>query len=210
MAADQRETAMFLLIDNYDSFTFNLVQAFSKGGLTPQVRKNDDPELPALAQSGTLTMVCISPGPGNPAGAGLCLEFLDRLPRHVPVLGVCLGHQVLGAYAGAAVEVGPRIMHGKASRVVHQGTGLFEGVCSPMTVGRYHSLVVRAEQCPGTLEVLAVTDAAADDGCVMAMRYRDRPWMGVQFHPESVLTPQGETLLQNFCRMATACTAGAV
>ncbi|MFV0422024.1 anthranilate synthase component II [Oleidesulfovibrio sp.] len=195
---------MFLLIDNYDSFTFNLVQAFYKAGLNPEVRKNDDFELLSLATDDRLSMVCISPGPSHPVNAGQCLQFLDLLPKHIPVLGVCLGHQVLGAYAGATVEVGPRIMHGKSSLVMHDGSELFAGLPAPMTVGRYHSLTVRAEEKPDLLEITATSDPLTDDGTVMAMRYRDRPWMGVQFHPESVLTPEGETLLANFCRMATA------
>lgn len=187
---------MFLLIDNYDSFTFNLVQAFQKNGLNPQVYKNDDPAILDLATSGTLDMVCISPGPSHPENAGLCLEFLARLPKEIPVLGVCLGHQILGHFAGATVEVGPRIMHGKSSYIEHDATGLFAGVSSPMQIGRYHSLIVRAEESD-LLEVTAELNET-DRREVMAMRYTDRPWVGVQFHPESVLTPEGETLLANF------------
>lgn len=189
---------MFLLIDNYDSFTFNLVQAFQKIGKDPVVYKNDDPRILDLAESGTLEMVCISPGPSNPQNAGLCLEFLKRLPTTIPVLGVCLGHQILGHFAGASVVIGPRIMHGKSSMLEHDGTGLFAGVASPMQIGRYHSLVVNVHEAPELLEATSCT--TTDDGVieVMSLRYKDRPWVGVQFHPESVLTPEGEALLANF------------
>lgn len=189
---------MFLLIDNYDSFTFNLVQAFQKTGKNPEVYKNDDPRILELAESGTLEMVCISPGPSNPQNAGLCLEFLKRLPVHVPVLGVCLGHQILGHFAGASVVIGPRIMHGKSSMLEHDGTGMFANIASPMQIGRYHSLIVNALEAPELLE--STSQVQTDDGQVevMSLRYTDRPWVGVQFHPESVLTPEGETLLANF------------
>jgi len=185
---------MFLLIDNFDSFTFNLVQAFYKLGRDPKVYRNDRVELLELAESGKIETVCISPGPSHPVNAGLCLEFLRLLDPKIPVLGVCLGHQVLGHFAGATVDVGPRIMHGKTSLIAHSEKGLFSGLPNPMQVGRYHSLIVRAEE---RQDLLAV-DAAADQGEVMAISYKDRPWVGVQFHPESVLTPEGEKLLGNF------------
>ncbi len=187
---------MFLLIDNYDSFTYNLVQAFYALGHTPRVLRNDDPAVLEAATNPDLSMVCISPGPGHPANAGLCPEFLNRLDPRVPVLGVCLGHQLLGLHAGARVEVGPCIMHGKQSEIVHDGTGLFSGLPNPMKVGRYHSLVVRADEDAANPR-FTVT-ARAPEGEVMALRYNDRPWVGVQFHPESVLTPEGLRLLGNF------------
>jgi len=182
---------MFLLIDNYDSFTYNLVQAFDALGHEPVVRYNDDPALLELAVHPDLKMVCISPGPSDPAHAGHCLEFLSRLPHHVPVLGVCLGHQILGAHAGAEVVRAPYIMHGKTSEIVHDGMGLFKGLDNPMLVGRYHSLLVKDH--PGFQ-----VNARGPEGEVMALRYHDRPWVGVQFHPESVLTPKGQKLLENF------------
>ncbi|MCA1943751.1 MAG: aminodeoxychorismate/anthranilate synthase component II [Desulfovibrio sp.] len=185
---------MFLLIDNFDSFTYNLVQAFQKIGLEPTVVRNDRPELLALATSPEVQMVCISPGPSHPVNAGLCLQFLERLPRTTPVLGVCLGHQILGHFAGATVNVGHRIMHGKTSPIRHNNKGLFAGLPNPFEVGRYHSLLVRAEEAPDLLEVTATTD----EGEVMGLRYKDRPWAGVQFHPESILTPDGPQLLANF------------
>ncbi len=187
---------MFLLIDNYDSFTYNLVQAFYALGHTPRVLHNDDPAVLEAATDPRLRMVCISPGPGHPAHAGLCTEFLKRLDPAIPVLGVCLGHQLLALHAGARVEVGPCIMHGKQSEIVHDGTGLFSGLPNPMKVGRYHSLVARADEDAPNAR-FTVT-ARAPEGEVMALRYNDRPWVGVQFHPESVLTPEGLRLLGNF------------
>ncbi|MEG1508475.1 MAG: anthranilate phosphoribosyltransferase [Akkermansia sp.] len=187
---------MFLLIDNYDSFTYNLVQAFYGLGRTPVVMTNDDPRLLDLATDPTLQEVCISPGPSNPEKAGLCLEFLKRLPTHIPVLGVCLGHQILGHFAGAEVARAPYVMHGKCSEIVHDGMGLFAGLPNPMKVGRYHSLVVISqEESPNSL--FSVT-ARGPEGEVMALRYNDRPWVGIQFHPESILTPDGITLLSHF------------
>ena len=187
---------MFLLIDNYDSFTYNLVQAFYALGHTPVVVKNDDPRLLEMAQDPALKMVCLSPGPGHPSEAGYCLEFLRILDPKIPVLGVCLGHQTLGMFAGAEVVVGPCIMHGKASDIVHDGTGLFKGLPNPMRVGRYHSLVVRTDK-DDTHSKFTVT-AHGPEGEIMALRYKDRPWVGVQFHPESILTPEGLRLLANF------------
>lgn len=187
---------MFLLIDNYDSFTYNLVQAFHALGHTPVVVKNDDPRLPDMAQDPSLNMVCLSPGPGHPKDAGYCMEVLRLLDPKIPVLGVCLGHQALGLAAGAEVAVGPCIMHGKASEIVHDGTGLFRGLPNPMRVGRYHSLVVR-QDADESRSPFTVT-AHGPEGEIMALRYRDRPWVGVQFHPESILTPEGLRLLGNF------------
>jgi anthranilate synthase component 2 len=185
---------MFLLIDNFDSFTFNLVQAFQQLGADPQVIRNDREEVLELATNGKLERVCLSPGPSNPENAGYCLEFLARLPKDIPVLGVCLGHQTLGHFAGAPVQRAARIMHGKTSMVYHEGKGIFAGVDSPFEVCRYHSLIVPAEQAPDLLEVTARTDQ--DE--IMGLQYTDRPWHGVQFHPESILTPDGPKLLQNF------------
>lgn len=187
---------MFLLIDNYDSFTYNLVQAFYALGHEPVVLRNDDPAILDMAADPALEMVCISPGPGHPSQTGFCPEFLCRLPHHVPVLGVCLGHQLLGLHAGARVDVGPCIMHGKQSEIVHDGSGLFEGLPNPMKVARYHSLVVHAGEGEGN--ALFTVTARAPEGEVMALQYRDRPWVGVQFHPESILTPDGLRLLGNF------------
>lgn len=196
---------MFLLIDNYDSFTYNLVQAFAQQGRKPVVVKNDDPGLVAMGADPSLSMVCLSPGPGRPEEAGRCLEFLERLPASVPVLGVCLGHQILGLHAGARVRVADRIMHGKQSRIAHCGAGIFADLPQNMLVGRYHSLLVEAADCPDTLRVTAETA----EGEVMGIAFVDRPWVGIQFHPESVLTPEGMRMLANFPQALSEDAAGA-
>lgn len=187
---------MFLFIDNYDSFSYNIVQYFQQLGQSPTVITNDNPKLLELANSPELEAVILSPGPSTPRNAGYCLEFLRRLPRHIPVLGICLGHQCLGYFAGCPVVRGTKVMHGKTSNIEHDGTGLYRGVSSPMQIGRYHSLVVR---CPDDHPLIDVT-ARDEDGEVMSLRFKDRPWVGVQYHPESILTPQGMRLLQNFPR----------
>ncbi|MDR2140360.1 MAG: anthranilate phosphoribosyltransferase [Deltaproteobacteria bacterium] len=190
---------MLLLVDNYDSFTYNLAQAFQGLGQDPEVVRNDVPGLLDLAEREDLTKVCLSPGPGRPKTAGLCLEFLERLakrPKPIPVLGVCLGHQVLGEFAGASVVVADRVMHGRVSTITHNQEGLFAGLPQNMAVGRYHSLLV-TEPTPGTRHSFQVT-ARTPENEIMALAYDAWPWAGVQFHPESVLTPQGRNLLANF------------
>jgi len=189
---------MFLLIDNFDSFTFNLVQAFQQLGKDPVVMRNNEPEILKLAESGELSMVCISPGPSTPDNTGLCLPFLEKLDPQVPVLGVCLGHQVLGHFAGAPVTVAGRIMHGKTSTLRHTGQGLFKDMPQDMEVGRYHSLLVRMDQAGDEVKKRLTVTAWTDQDEVMGLAYNDRPWVGVQFHPESVLTPDGQTLLSRF------------
>ncbi|MDR0339246.1 MAG: anthranilate phosphoribosyltransferase [Desulfovibrio sp.] len=191
---------MFLIIDNYDSFTYNLVQAFHGLGVTPKLLRNDDPALLSLAGDPSLEAVCLSPGPGHPDKAGLCLDFLAALPQSVPVLGVCLGHQVLARFAGLEVSVARNIVHGKASDITHDGRGLFRGLPSPMRVGRYHSLLALA----GDDERRVRVTARSPEGEIMAIAYGDRPWYGVQFHPESVLTPDGVRLLGNFIALRDA------
>jgi anthranilate synthase/phosphoribosyltransferase len=191
---------MFLLIDNYDSFTYNLAQLFQSLGHPPLVKKNDDPEILRLAQDPALRRVCISPGPGEPSQAGLSAQFLqimDGARPDIPILGVCLGHQLLGVFGGGAIYIAEQIMHGKVSLISHDRQGLFAGLPDPLAAGRYHSLLVR----PAPDSRFKVT-ARSEAGEVMALSYRDRPWTGVQFHPESVLTPQGAGLLVNFCRPA--------
>ena len=190
---------MFLLIDNFDSFTFNVVQAFQQCGHDPVVLKNDDPKILELAASGKLEKVCISPGPSNPTNAGLCLDFLKLLPKEIPVFGVCLGYQALGqVYGGKVVRAG-RIMHGKTSPIHHEGKGAFAGLPTPFEATRYHSLVVEKTSVPDCLEATAWTEN--DDGSVeelMGLRHREYPVEGVQFHPESILTQNGHALLKNF------------
>ncbi|RQD58764.1 MAG: aminodeoxychorismate/anthranilate synthase component II [Desulfonatronovibrio sp. MSAO_Bac4] len=189
---------MILLIDNYDSFTFNLVQVLQKAGADPVVVRNNDTFIFEAMEVG-LEAVIISPGPSRPENAGLCLEFLGKLSPEVPVLGVCLGHQTLGHFSGARVQVADRIMHGKTSMVFHENKGVFKDIPSPFEVCRYHSLlVVPDEDC--SFEVTAQTER----GEIMGLEYFDRPWMGVQFHPESILTPMGPKIVENFLEIVAA------
>jgi anthranilate synthase/phosphoribosyltransferase len=170
-------------------------------GEVPYIVRNDSPELLDLASSDKLTKVCLSPGPGHPSKAGLCLRFLDKLvkqEKHVPLLGVCLGHQVLGEFSGSPVVVASRVMHGKVSSIEHSGEGIFYGLPQGMKVGRYHSLLV-TEPNSNSDYPFTVT-ARSEEGEIMALKYNKLPWNGVQFHPESVLTPEGRDLLLNFLK----------
>ncbi|MCC5793762.1 MAG: aminodeoxychorismate/anthranilate synthase component II [Chromatiales bacterium] len=182
-----------LLIDNYDSFTYNLVQAFLVLGAEVEVHRNDQVTVEqALAFSPT--HLCISPGPGRPGDAGVSLAMIDAFAGRVPVLGVCLGHQVLVTWAGGRVVAAERLMHGKTSPVTHDGRTIYRGLSNPFQAGRYHSLAAEAGSLPSVLEVSARTDR----GEIMGVRHRKLPLEGVQFHPESVLTPEGNLLLGNF------------
>jgi anthranilate synthase/aminodeoxychorismate synthase-like glutamine amidotransferase len=186
---------VILLIDNYDSFTFNLAQYFGELGAPPLVRRNDELSVDEI-ESLRPERIVISPGPGRPETAGVTVEVVKRLGPRLPVLGVCLGHQGIGvAFGGAVVRAG-ELMHGKVSAVHHDGRGVFRGVSEPFVAGRYHSLVI-AEPLPGELELAARTD----DGTVMGVRHRRYPIHGVQFHPESVLTTEGRRLLRNFLEL---------
>jgi anthranilate synthase/aminodeoxychorismate synthase-like glutamine amidotransferase len=185
---------MILIIDNYDSFTYNLVQYLGELGADLRVKRNNEVtlgEVEAMAPE----QILISPGPGRPESAGISIDVIRRFGPTTPLLGVCLGHQAIGVVYGGAVTRAAAPRHGKTSVVVHDGHGLFRGMTEPFEAGRYHSLIVAHEGFPPELEVAARTK---DDGTIMAVRHRSYPVHGVQFHPESVLTPDGRRILQNF------------
>ena len=184
---------MILVIDNYDSFTYNLVQYLGELGATLQVARNDALDVDAVARLAPERIV-ISPGPGNPDHAGVSLEVIRRLGVTTPILGVCLGHQAIGQAFGATVARARTQMHGKTSDIRHDGRGVFAGLSNPFVATRYHSLVVLPDTVPIDLEVTA----RAEDGEVMGLRHRRYPVEGVQFHPESILTVEGKRLLANF------------
>jgi anthranilate synthase/aminodeoxychorismate synthase-like glutamine amidotransferase len=186
---------VILLIDNYDSFTWNLAQYLGELGAPPLVRRNDEVSVDDV-EAMRPTHIVISPGPGRPEQAGISVETIRRLGTRVPVLGVCLGHQGIGFAFGGTITRAGQLMHGKVSAVHHDGRGVFQGVSQPFTAGRYHSLVV-ADPVPEELEVSARTD----DGTIMGLRHRAKPIHGVQFHPESVLTGEGRQLLKNFLEL---------
>ena len=186
-------SARLLLIDNYDSFTYNLVQAFMVLGAEVLVHRNDRISVDE-ARALKPTHLCISPGPGTPYDAGVSMQMIAAFAGQVPVLGVCLGHQSLVEVFGGKVVRAARLMHGKTSYVHHDGRGILAGLPEPFEAGRYHSLIAQPQSLPDVLEVAARTD----EGEIMAVRHRDLAVEGVQFHPESVLTPQGPLLMDNF------------
>jgi len=186
-----------LLLDNYDSFTYNLAQYLGELGHAPMVHRNDEIGLDRVG-SLALDRIVISPGPGRPEDAGISVELIRRYGPQIPVLGVCLGHQAIGYAFGGDVVRAPVLMHGKVSSVKHDGRGIFSGVAQPFVAGRYHSLVV-ADPVPDALEISARTD----DGVVMGVRRREWPIHGVQFHPESVLTGEGRKILRNFLELTS-------
>jgi anthranilate synthase/aminodeoxychorismate synthase-like glutamine amidotransferase len=188
---------MILVVDHYDSFTYNLVQLVESLGHATEVVKSDAEPAEALVDRRP-DAVILSPGPGRPEDAGCFSDLLRLLPPGTPVLGVCLGHQALGVHLGGRVDRTTPV-HGKASLVYHEGAGILEGVGSPFEAGRYHSLVVTREDLPAELELTAWTE----DGLVMATQHRELPRFGVQFHPESILTPEGPTIVERFLRLAT-------
>jgi len=182
-----------LLIDNYDSFTYNLVQAFLVLGAEVDVRRNDAVTIEEALASAP-SHVCISPGPGTPYDAGVSMEMIRAFAGKVPIFGVCLGHQsIVEVFGGKVVRAG-RLMHGKTSKITHDSLGLFDGLPNPCEIGRYHSLIAQPESLPPHLQVTAQTA----EGEIMGVRHRELMVEGVQFHPESVLTPDGPRLMQNF------------
>jgi anthranilate synthase/aminodeoxychorismate synthase-like glutamine amidotransferase len=194
---DRRD--IVLVIDNYDSFTYNLVQYLGELGERVIVNRNDEITLEEITTLSPLAAV-ISPGPGTPADAGICKDILLELGPTLPTLGVCLGHQCLGEAYGGRVRKAAQVMHGKVSRVLHHEQSVFRGIPSPFDATRYHSLVVEGDGLPSELEVTAWTD----DGTVMGLRHREHPLAGVQFHPEAILTEHGHELLANFLQDARA------
>jgi anthranilate synthase/aminodeoxychorismate synthase-like glutamine amidotransferase len=187
---------MLLVIDNYDSFTYNLVQYFGELGADPVVKRNDtiSPE-----EIGKLkpTRVVISPGPGKPTDAGISMEVIRRMGPTIPILGVCLGHQCIAEVYGGKVVRADRLMHGKTSPIRHQGTGVFAGLPNPFEATRYHSLIVERSSVPACLQVTADTA----EGEIMGLQHREFPVHGVQFHPESILSREGKDLLRNFLKL---------
>jgi para-aminobenzoate synthetase component 2 len=191
-----------LVVDNYDSFVFNLVQYLQQLGAEVEVRRNDDVDLDQISE---FDGVLISPGPGVPGDAGCCIELIRAADGSVPILGVCLGHQAIAEAFGGTVSQAPELLHGKTSRVLHRDDGVLEGLPQPFTATRYHSLAVDPASVPSELDVTAKTDS----GVIMALRHRNLPIEGVQFHPESVLTEGGHRLLANWlvqCGMPDAVT----
>lgn len=190
---------MILVIDNYDSFTYNLVQYLGDLGVDPVVRRNDALGVEDIAALRPRAIV-LSPGPCTPAEAGITVPVVRRWGAEIPILGVCLGHQAIGEAYGGRVVRARRVMHGKTSTIRHAGTGLFQGLPDPLPVMRYHSLVVEPGSLPESLEVVA--HAEDDPSEIHALRHRTHPVWGVQFHPESILTTGGRELLANFLRLA--------
>ena len=190
---------MILVIDNYDSFTYNLVQYLGEMGADPVVRRNDEilvDEIGALRPAA----IVISPGPGTPARAGVSIDAIRRWGASIPTLGVCLGHQAIGEAYGARIVRAEQLMHGKTSRIRHSGTGLFDALPCPLEVMRYHSLTVERASLPADLDILAW--GVDDESEIHAMRHRTNPVWGVQFHPESVMTQCGKEVLRNFLSLA--------
>ena len=188
---------MILVIDNYDSFTYNLVQYLGELGETVEVRRNNRVTLDEIQNQLRPKKIVISPGPGTPDDAGITLDVIQRFSGGIPLLGVCLGHQSIGQAFGGKVVRAPELMHGKTSEVSHDGKTIFAGLSDRFLAGRYHSLIVEKESLPACLEVSAQTK----DGIIMGLRHREMNVEGVQFHPESILTSEGKQLLANFLKL---------
>jgi len=187
---------MLLVIDNYDSFTYNLVQYFGELGANPVVKRNDA-ITPAEIEKTRPQRIVISPGPGSPADAGISMEVIRRLGKTTPILGVCLGHQCLAEVYGGRVVRADRLMHGKTSPIRHEGKGVFAGLPNPFQATRYHSLIVEKSSVPACLQITADTA----EGEIMGLQHREFPVHGVQFHPESILSREGKDLLRNFLNL---------
>ncbi|MEM1442449.1 MAG: aminodeoxychorismate/anthranilate synthase component II [Verrucomicrobiota bacterium] len=188
---------MLLVIDNYDSFTYNLVQYFGELGAEMEVHRNDQITLDEIREKAP-ERICVSPGPCTPTEAGISCDVIREFGETIPLFGVCLGHQSIGQVFGGDVVRAERLMHGKTSPVHHGGIGLFDGLPSPFEATRYHSLIVKRETFPDCLEITAETE----EGEIMGLRHKDLPICGVQFHPESILTAEGKKLLKNFLSMS--------
>ncbi len=188
---------MLLVIDNYDSFTYNLVQYLGELGQQIEVRRNDQVTVEEIENQLSPTRILISPGPGTPDDAGVTLEVIERLAGRIPILGVCLGHQAIGQAFGGRVVRAPVLMHGKSSEICHDGKTIFEGLDDHFQAGRYHSLIVERESLPSCFEISAFTE----DNIIMGLRHKEMKVEGVQFHPESILTTQGKALLSNFLKL---------
>jgi para-aminobenzoate synthetase component 2 len=187
---------MILVIDNYDSFTYNLVQYLGELGADLEVVRNDQKTVKAIEKQAPERIV-ISPGPKTPSEAGICLDVIQALAGRIPILGVCLGHQAIGQAFGGRVIRAPELMHGKTSEIRHDGKTIFQGLPNPFSATRYHSLIVERSSLPTCLEISATTS----DGLIMGLRHKEMKVEGVQFHPESVLTDAGKQLLSNFLRL---------
>lgn len=188
---------MILMLDNYDSFTFNVVQYLGELGADVEVHRNDEITVDEIARKSPEKIV-ISPGPCTPNEAGISMAVIERFADSIPILGVCLGHQCIGQVFGGTVSRARDVMHGKTSQIHHDGRGVFNGLPSPFTATRYHSLVVQWDGLPDCLEVTAWTEADGKKDAIMAVRHRSLPLQGVQFHPESILTEHGHDMLRNF------------
>ncbi len=186
---------MILLIDNYDSFTYNVYQYVANLGCEVAVVRNDRITTDEIAQK-NFAAIILSPGPGTPDDSGICLDVITRFAGKLPILGICLGHQAIGQVFGGKVVRAPELMHGKVSAIIHNEQGLYQGVPQPLTAGRYHSLIVDQASLPDCLEVTARTA----DGLIMGLKHKTFDVEGVQFHPESILTPDGLKILQNFIK----------
>jgi anthranilate synthase/aminodeoxychorismate synthase-like glutamine amidotransferase len=187
---------MLLVIDNYDSFTYNLVQLFGELKIDPVVRRNDEISLDDIKKLKP-ERICISPGPGRPEDAGVSAEVIRQFGPRTPILGVCLGHQCIAQVFGGEIVRAEKLMHGKTSTIRHNQRNIFQDITQPLEATRYHSLIVRRESLPNSLEITAETD----DGEIMGLQHREFPLHGVQFHPESILTAEGKKLLANFLRV---------